>query len=159
MQEETTLLTEAVVIGYGTQKKLSVTGSVTSASVKSLQSISTPFLSNTLGGSMSGIVTRQASGEPGNDASQIFIRGIGTWVNRNPLTLVDGVERDINIVNSQEIESITMNISAGNNLADPNFYKRVIVEKRVFESPKHYLWPIPQSEVDKCPNLGQNPKW
>lgn len=108
MQEESTLLTEAVVIGYGTQKKLSLTGSVTSASIKGLQSISTPFLSNTLGGSMSGIVTRQASGEPGNDASQIFIRGIGTWVNRNPLTLVDGVERDINIVNSQEIESITM---------------------------------------------------
>jgi len=108
MSEETTLLTEAVVVGYGTQKKLSVTGSVSSVSVSRVQAISTPSLSNSLVGSMSGIVTRQTSGEPGSDASQIFIRGMGTWVNRNPLTLVDGVERDLNLVNAQEIESITM---------------------------------------------------
>lgn len=108
LQEETTLLTEAVVVGYGTQKKLSVTGSVTSASLSSVQSAATPSLSNTLAGSMSGIVTRQVSGEPGNDASQIYIRGMGTWVNKNPLTLVDGIERDINTINTQEIESITM---------------------------------------------------
>lgn len=65
-----------------------------------------------------------------------------------------------NIAGTIDNKEITgMNITAGNNLADPNYYKRVIVEKRVFESPKHNLWPIPQSEIDKCPNLGQNPKW
>ncbi|MDR1681806.1 MAG: TonB-dependent receptor [Candidatus Symbiothrix sp.] len=108
MLEETTALTEVVVVGYGTQKKLSVTGAVTSASLNRIQQIATPSLSNTLVGSMSGIITRQVSGEPGNDASQIFIRGMGTWVNRNPLIMVDGIERDLNMLNTQEIESITM---------------------------------------------------
>jgi TonB-linked SusC/RagA family outer membrane protein len=106
--EDENLLDDVVVVGYGTQKKLSITGAVSTALVSKLQSISTPSLSNTLAGSMSGIITRQTSGEPGNDASQIFIRGMGTWVNRNPLTLVDGIERDLNMINAQEIESITM---------------------------------------------------
>ncbi len=52
-----------------------------------------------------------------------------------------------------------MNISAGNSLDDENYYKRVIVERRVFQSPKHYLFPIPQSEIDKSPNLIQSPNW
>ncbi|MBL1411463.1 TonB-dependent receptor [Sphingobacterium faecale] len=108
MQEEVTELTEAVVVGYGTQKKISLTGSVSSASMSGIRATATPSLSNTLAGSMSGIITQQVSGEPGNDASQLLIRGMGTWENRNPLTLVDGIERDINTINSYEIESITM---------------------------------------------------
>jgi hypothetical protein len=52
-----------------------------------------------------------------------------------------------------------MNISAGTNLQDVNYYKRTLIEQRVFESPKHYLFPIPQSEIDKNPNMVQNPGW
>ncbi|MBZ4187340.1 SusC/RagA family TonB-linked outer membrane protein [Niabella beijingensis] len=101
-------MNEVVVVGYGTQKKVTVTGAVSSVSVSNVQRIATPSLSNALAGSMPGIITRQSSGEPGYDGAQIFIRGFGTWNNRNPLILVDGVERDINLVNVQEVESITM---------------------------------------------------
>jgi hypothetical protein len=52
-----------------------------------------------------------------------------------------------------------MNILAGTGFSDPNYYKRTVVERRLFEYPKHNLWPVPQSEIDKYPNLVQNPKW
>lgn len=52
-----------------------------------------------------------------------------------------------------------MTISAGDSLRDDAFYNRRVIENRVFESPKHYLWPIPQDEIDKNPNLLQNPGW
>ena len=52
-----------------------------------------------------------------------------------------------------------MNISAGTNLQDDAYYKRTVVERRVFQGPKHYLFPIPQSEIDKTPNIIQNPGW
>lgn len=101
-------LNEVVVVGFGTQRKVTVTGAVSSVSMANVQRVSTPSLSNALAGSMPGIVTRQSSGEPGYDGAAIFIRGFGTWENRSPLILVDGVEREINNINTQEIESITM---------------------------------------------------
>lgn len=101
-------LNDVVVVGYGTQKKLSVTGAIASVPAKNLQRIATPSLSNALAGSMPGIVTRQSSGEPGYDGAQIFVRGFGTWQNRSPLILIDGVQRDINSVNVQEVETVTM---------------------------------------------------
>lgn len=52
-----------------------------------------------------------------------------------------------------------MNISAGTGLQDDAFYKRTLVENRVFQAPKHYLFPIPQSEIDKAPAIIQNPGW
>ncbi|WP_239494988.1 SusC/RagA family TonB-linked outer membrane protein [Pedobacter yulinensis] len=106
--EENQKLNEVVVVGFGKQKKVSVTGAVSEAPIKNIQRIATPSLSNALAGSMPGIVTRQASGEPGFDGGQVFIRGFGTWANRSPLILVDGVQRDINTVNVQEVESLTM---------------------------------------------------
>ncbi|MFT4093720.1 MAG: TonB-dependent receptor [Niabella sp.] len=99
---------EVVTVGYGTQKKISVTGALTSVSVEQLQRSATPSLSNTLGGALPGIVTRQSSGEPGYDQASVYIRGLGTWVNRSPLILVDGVERDMNNINMQEIESFSI---------------------------------------------------
>ncbi|MNR61564.1 SusD family protein [compost metagenome] len=52
-----------------------------------------------------------------------------------------------------------MNISAGTSLNDDNFYKRTLVETRVFQAPKHYLFPIPQAEIDVNPSIVQNPGW
>jgi SusD family. len=52
-----------------------------------------------------------------------------------------------------------MNVRAGSSLTDPEFYKRTIIEKRIFESPKHYLFPVPQADIDKTPALMQNPGW
>jgi TonB-linked SusC/RagA family outer membrane protein len=109
LQEETEALNEVVVIGYGTQKKISVTGAVSNAEVKQLQAVPAASLSNALGGTIPGIITRQSSGEPGFDGAALYIRGMATLTGFNsPLILVDGVERDINVVNIQEVESFTI---------------------------------------------------
>lgn len=106
--QQTSTLGDVVVVGFGKQKKMTVTGAISSVPVNNLQRIATPSLSNALAGSMPGIITRQSSGEPGYDGAAIFIRGFGTWANRSPLILVDGVERDINNINTQEIESFSI---------------------------------------------------
>lgn len=112
MREASITLEDVVVVGYGTQKKVSVTGAVTNAPVKQLQSVPSASLSNALAGQLPGIITRQTSGEPGFDGAQIYIRGMATLNTGQeftaPIVLVDGVERDINLVNSQEIESFTI---------------------------------------------------
>lgn len=101
-------LKDVVVVGYGTQKKISVTGAVSSIPVSELQQTATPSLSNAIGGKIPGIITRQSIGEPGYDAASVFIRGLSTWVNSAPLILVDGVERSMDNINAQEIESFTI---------------------------------------------------
>jgi len=108
VDENSQKLNEVVVVGFGTQKKVSVTGAISDVPVTNIQRIATPSLSNALAGSMPGIVTRQSSGEPGYDGAAVFIRGFGTWANRSPLILIDGVERDINNINTQEIESFSI---------------------------------------------------
>jgi len=108
MLESADALDEVVVVGYGVQKKVSVLGSISNVSVKEIKKSSTPSISNTLGGQIPGLITRQSSGEPGYDAATVYIRGMGTWVNRNPLVLIDGIERDMNTINTEEIESISV---------------------------------------------------
>lgn len=102
------VLDDVVVVGYGTQKKISVTGALSGVDPHALESKPTTTLSNVLAGSMPGIISRQSTGEPGNDYANIYIRGIGTWGDKTPLVMVDGVERDINLINTQEIESFTI---------------------------------------------------
>jgi len=108
LESDSESLQDAVVIGYGAQKKATVTGALTVADTKVISTSSAPSLSNALGGAMPGIITRQSSGEPGYDSATILIRGMGTWVNATPLVLVDGIERDINLINSEEIESFSI---------------------------------------------------
>lgn len=60
-------------------------------------------------------------------------------------------------IDSKEIHG--MNIGAGNALNGDNFYKRTVIERSVFVAPKHYLWPMQQDEINKNPNLLQNPGW
>lgn len=108
LREATIELEDVVIVGYGRQKKESVTGALSNVNPDEIKKIASPTLSTALGGIMPGIITRQASGEPGYDGAELLIRGMGTWANKAPLILVDGVERDINIVNSQEIESFTI---------------------------------------------------
>lgn len=98
-----------VVVGYGTQKKVSVTGAISSVSVTELQKTSTPSLSNAIAGKLPGIITRQSSGEPGADQAGVFIRGLGTFgTNRSPLILVDGIQRSMDNLNVEEIESFSI---------------------------------------------------
>ena len=101
-------LEDAVVVGYGTQKKVTITGSLTTANMVDISRSTAPSLSNSIGGMIPGVITRQRSGEPGNDGAILQIRGVGTWVNANPLVLVDGVERDLNQVNTEEIETFSI---------------------------------------------------
>lgn len=102
-------LNDVVIVGFGTQKKVSVTGAVSTVKVSELQQSSTASLSNTIGGRLPGIITRQNSAEPGFDAASVFIRGLGTFTgNKSPLILVDGIERDMNNLNVQEIETFSV---------------------------------------------------
>ena len=91
MQEDTQNIDEVVVVGYGVQKKETVTGAV--STLKGDDLIKTPVanLSNAIAGKMSGVVTFQRSGEPGYDGATIRIRGSNTLGNNDPLVVIDGV--------------------------------------------------------------------
>lgn len=94
MQPATNKLNEVVVVGYGSQKKINVTGAVASVNMSDMQT-PVPSLTNALAGKVAGIISVQSSGEPGYDNSTFTIRGIGTFAgNTSPLIIVDGVQRD-----------------------------------------------------------------
>ncbi|WP_277098957.1 SusC/RagA family TonB-linked outer membrane protein [Coprobacter secundus] len=103
MKEDNQTLDEVVVVGYGVQKRVNMTGSVASVKAEEMTTMPVANVSNALGGRVSGLVTQQASGEPGNDASTLYLRG-----NKNPLVLVDGIESDYNMINMEEVESVTL---------------------------------------------------
>lgn len=87
-------LEEVVIVGYGAQKKVTVTGSVASVDMADMRTPG-PNLSNVLQGKVAGIISVQANGEPGYDNSTFTIRGIGTFAgSTSPLVIVDGVQRD-----------------------------------------------------------------
>lgn len=108
LEEDISSLDEVVVVGYGTQKKSSVTSAISSVSGRELTKAPVANISNSLAGRLPGVISTQPSGEPGSDADNIRIRGIGTLGNANPLVIVDGVPRDYNQINPNEIESITV---------------------------------------------------
>lgn len=100
-------LGEVVVVGYGQQKKTSLTGSVASLDQKALANRPITNSSQALQG-LPGVYVNQAKGRPGADGANIRIRGVGTLNNSNPLVLVDGVEFPLSDVNPSDIESITV---------------------------------------------------
>ncbi len=108
MSSDQNLMDEVVVVGYGTQKKVSVVGSISNIAPAEIKRTATTSLPNALSGRMPGIITRQTSGEPGFDAANIYIRGMATWGAKNPLVLVDGIERSIGTVNPDEVESLSV---------------------------------------------------
>ncbi len=91
MQEDTQNIDEVVVVGYGVQKKETVTGSVSTLKGDDLIKSPVANLSNAIAGKMSGVVTFQRSGEPGYDGATIRIRGSNTLGNNDPLIVIDGV--------------------------------------------------------------------
>ncbi len=108
LQEDVTMLDEAVVVGMGKQRKASVIGSISTISVEDLK-IPSRSLTNALSGRMAGAVIVQRSGEPGNDDASFWIRGISTFgSNRTPLILVDGVERSMSDISVEEVGSISI---------------------------------------------------
>ena len=99
---------EVIVVGYGTQKKTSLTASVSTIKGTDIAEQPVSDLSNALGGRATGVLFTQPSGQAGNDASDIMIRGIATTGNHSPLFIVDGVPRNFSQLNPADIESITV---------------------------------------------------
>ncbi|MGV8096367.1 MAG: SusC/RagA family TonB-linked outer membrane protein [Mangrovibacterium sp.] len=109
LTEETIGLEEVVAVGYGTRRKVTLTGSVVSASTKEIRSNPSISVTNTLAGILPGVTTLNRSGEPGRDNATILIRGLNTTGNTSPLVLVDNVEyADWQHLNSNDIESISV---------------------------------------------------
>lgn len=108
LAEDAQLLQEVEIVAYGTQKKVTMTGAIASVKAEELTRTSVGSVANVLGGSMTGLTTVQYSGEPGSDAAEIFIRGKATFNNAAPLVQVDGVERSMNDIDPNEIESISI---------------------------------------------------
>lgn len=101
-------LDEVVVVGYGVQKKTSVTAAVSTMKGDKISNLPTTNLSNNLGGRMAGVIVKQGSGEPGRDGSSIFIRGISTTGSTSPLLIVDGIPRSFQQLDPNSIESFTV---------------------------------------------------
>lgn len=108
MEDDAQQLGEVQVVAYGVQKKVSITGAISSMKGDDLLKTPAGSLSNILSGQITGISSVQYSGEPGADAAELFVRGKATWDNANPLIQVDGVERDFSQIDPNEVESITV---------------------------------------------------
>ena len=101
-------LKEVEIVAYGVQKKVTLTGAISSVKSDDLIRTSVGSVNNVLGGQLSGVTTVQYSGEPGSDAAEIFVRGKATWGDSAPLIQVDGVERAMGDIDPNEIESVTV---------------------------------------------------
>ena len=101
-------LSDVVVVGYGTQKKTSLTASISSVKGSDIAKQPVSDISNALGGRVTGVLFSQGSGQAGNDAAQIMIRGIGTNGNSSPLFIVDGIPRNYSQIDPNDIESISI---------------------------------------------------
>lgn len=102
-------LNDVVVVGYGTQRKVNVIGSVVTVNSKDITSAPVSNVSNALAGRLPGAIIQQSNGEPGKNAASITIRGLSTLGNNQPLVVIDGIPgRDMNSLNPGDIESISV---------------------------------------------------
>ena len=101
-------LDQVVVIGYGTQKKTSLTAAVSSIKGDEVAGVPVANISNALGGRVAGVIFKQGSGEPGYDGSTILIRGFSTTGNTAPLVIVDGVPRSFQELDPNSVASFTI---------------------------------------------------
>ena len=114
MEEETAVIDEIVVVGYGVQRKASVVGSIVQASnAELIKSGNVTDLRQSLTGRLPGVITTTSTGEPGGygdglSSTSIFIRGRNSWNNSQPLILVDGVERNMDNIDVSEVETISV---------------------------------------------------
>ena len=108
LQEDSKTLEEVVVIGYGTVKKKDLTGAVGSVGGAEVAARKTTSLSTALQGTIPGLMVTRNNNAPGANADKIYVRGITTIGNSDPLVIVDGVPGDINSVNANDVESISV---------------------------------------------------
>lgn len=111
VMEEGSALDEVVIVGYGKQKKATVTGSVSSVKGVDIQKTPVANVSNSLGGRLPGVITTTGSGEPGYDDSEILIRGQQTLNDNSPLVVIDGIpssSAELGRINPQDIDDINV---------------------------------------------------
>lgn len=107
LKPDATMLEEAVAIGYGTQKKASIVGAIATIDPSEMK-VPVSKMSNALSGRLSGVISVQQSGEPGTGSS-FWIRGISTFgANSNPLVLVDGIERSLDLVDIEDVKDFSV---------------------------------------------------
>ncbi|WP_373732526.1 TonB-dependent receptor [Bacteroides heparinolyticus] len=109
LKEDAATLDEVVIVGYGSQKKVNVIGSIAAVDSKALESRAVADVSNMLTGQMSGVTITQANGNPGQDAGTIRIRGVGSFgATPNPLILVDGLPGSLSDLTPADIDNISV---------------------------------------------------
>jgi TonB-linked SusC/RagA family outer membrane protein len=105
--EDTRILEEVVVVGYGMQKKVNLTGAISTVDIKRLENRPITNATQALQG-VRGVYVNQAGAQPGVDGATIRVRGQGTLNNNDPLVLVDGIEYKLEAINPNDIESISV---------------------------------------------------
>ena len=111
LEEEATALEETVVIAYGNQKRATMTGAISSVSVKDLTQSPSANVTNALAGRLPGLtVTQFGGGEPGKDQANFAVRGISSYSGggQSPIIIVDGVERSLSSLDPNEIETFSI---------------------------------------------------
>ena len=109
LREDSEMLEEVVVVGYGQQKKASVVGAITQTKGEVLERAGgVTDIGAALTGNLPGVITTQSSGMPGEEEPEIVIRGASSWNNSSPLVLVDGIERPMSSVDISSVQSISV---------------------------------------------------
>jgi TonB-linked SusC/RagA family outer membrane protein len=108
LMQDTKSLEEVVVVGYGTQKKVNLTGGVSTVSAKQIETRPVTNIASALQGTMAGVTVIQNTGQPGLDQGTIRVRGIGTLSNSSAMVVVDGLVSSMSNVNPDDIESLTV---------------------------------------------------
>ena len=109
LEDDTEMLDEVVVVGYGQQKKASVVGAITQTNSKVLERTGgVSDLGSALTGNLPGVITSASTGMPGEEDPQILIRGSSTWNDSAPLILIDGIERPMSGLDVNSVESVSV---------------------------------------------------
>lgn len=108
MVGDNVLLQEVVVVGYGVQRKESVVGAISQVDGSALVQSGSTNITSAMAGKLSGVMTIQTSGQPGENDAEILVRGVSSFNGNSPLVLVDGVERDFSSIDPNEVENISV---------------------------------------------------
>ena len=108
LKEDIQLLEEVVVVGFGTQKKVNMTGAIETIKSNRIANKPVTSITSALTGEAAGVTVTQASGQPGPNQGTVRVRGIGTWGDASPLVLVDGVSMSLNDVIPSDVETVSV---------------------------------------------------
>lgn len=108
LEDDSEFLDEAVVVGYGVQKKESIVGAISTVSADAMANTGTNNIFNALNGKVAGMSQIVTSGAPGEDQASVMLRGLSSWNGSEPLYLVDGVERSMAEVNPDDVQSVSV---------------------------------------------------